>query len=82
MLAKLPGWVVDNATSVREECARYRDMTPDQRSEQAGFACELAASIIEGRSDRQRVLDWVDALPASTLQVLARLRAAYRGRST
>jgi hypothetical protein len=79
-LTKLPGWVVDNRTSVLREVERYRDMPVIRRLEILASLCRGAIHQLEGRSDRRRMLDWRDPLPRSTVNALARLRSdAHRG---
>ncbi len=74
MLPKLPGWVVNNATSVREECADYRDMTLEQRGQVLSSVCRTVVSLALGRADRDVVFGWRDKLPASTVAALERPR--------
>lgn len=71
----LPSWVVDDATSVREECAPYVGMAPEQRMRILAGLLRDAERILAARSDSQRAREWVDALPESTVRALARLRA-------
>jgi hypothetical protein len=75
---RLPKWVVDNRTSVAREAAPYRGLTPEQRLRDTAIACRGAARQLAARSDRQRVLDYRDPLPASSVAALQRLRMAYR----
>lgn len=74
VLSKLPGWLVDDAESVRQEAAPYRDMLPTERGAHLAAACRGAARLIASRADRARVLEYRDALPESTRAALARLR--------
>lgn len=78
----LPGWVVDDRESVREEAAPYRLMTPEQRGALMAAACRAAARLLSVREDRRKVLNFRDPLPPSTLLALQRLRreAAARRR--
>jgi len=74
MSSVLPAWVVDDSTSVRNEAAPYRLMSPEQRAFHLAQACRAAAKILLVREDRQRVLEYLDPLPDSTVSALARLR--------
>jgi hypothetical protein len=77
-MSGLPKWVVDNRTSVEREAAPYRGLTPEQRWRATAAACRSAARQLAQRADRQRLVDYRDPLPASTVVVLRRLRAAHR----
>ncbi len=74
MLSKLPGWVVDDVTSVREEVADWVDMTPAQRWQLAKLCARDAMWATTLSGQRQRILDRIDPLPESTVAALARLR--------
>jgi len=74
MIAPLPGWVVEDAASVEEEAAPYRDMAPSERAALMAAACRAAARLLRSRVDRERVLEHTDPLPESSVQALARLR--------
>ncbi len=78
--ATLPGWVVDEAESVREECARYRAMFGEEKMAVLAALLRDAERILASRPDAQRARDWVDPLPPSTVQALARLRAEARSK--
>ena len=78
MLARLPGWVVDDATSVRNEAAPYRDMTPTERGALLAAACRSAARILRSRADAAQILELRDTLPESSERALERLRVQYR----
>lgn len=75
-LSKLPGWVVDDETSVRAEVEAWVDATAAQRWEATRRCARAAAAMLRFHRDRTRALEWVDPLPASTIQALARLRSA------
>ena len=79
MNSVLPAWVVDDQTSVRNEAAPYRRMSPEQRAFHMALACRAAAKLLLVREDRQRVLDHVDPLPDSAVSALARLRRDAAG---
>ena len=74
----LPGWVVDNRTAVAREAEPYRNITQAQRAKALAAACRAAARQLAMRADRQRLLDYRDPLPESSVVVLSRLRAAAR----
>ena len=70
----MPGWVVDNATSVREEVKEWIETTPAERWRLAKLCSRDAIWAAGTRDDPRRVLDLVDPLPASTVLALRRLR--------
>jgi hypothetical protein len=78
VLAKLPGWVVDDAASVRREVAEWVGTTPAERWRLALLCSKDAMWAIRASRDPQRVLDHVDPLPASSVAALARLRRSGR----
>lgn len=78
MLNALPGWVVDNATSVAREAGPYVKLAPNERAQFLAPLCRTAMLIALGRPDSARVLSFRDRLPASTEQALARLRMLER----
>ncbi len=74
MLAKLPGWVVDDATSVRREVEEWRDLTAAERWRLAHLCSRDAVWAAKASGNPKRVLDHVEPLPESTILALARLR--------
>jgi hypothetical protein len=80
MLEALPGWVVDNATSVAREAGPYVALSPDERAELLVKLCRTAMSIALGRPDSARVFAYRDPLPVSTELALERLRTLQRPR--
>ncbi len=74
----LPPWVVDNRTSVAREAEPYRTMTAAARAQALAAACRAAARQLAARPDRQRLREYRDPLPESSLIALRRLRAAAR----
>ncbi len=78
MAQGLPGWVKENASSVREEAADYVSMTPSERARLVRIACATAMAQLEGRADREAILRHVDPLPEDSRALLARLRARAR----
>ncbi len=77
----LPGWVIDDAESVREECAPYVAMPPAERMRILAGLLRDADRILAARADSEAALAWVDPLPESTVRALERLRAEAKGRS-
>jgi hypothetical protein len=77
-MSRLPKWAVDNRTAVEREAAAYRAMSPAERTRLTAAACRAAARQLAGRADAARIRDHRDQLPASSVEALARLRAAYR----
>lgn len=73
-LERLPGWVIDNETSVREEVAPYVDMSMAERWRATRRCCEAAIAMLRFHREPESILAHVDPLPESTLRVLARLR--------
>lgn len=74
MLQKLPGWIVDDAASVREEVREWADTTPEERWRLAELCARDALWAIRASGHGERILSHVDPLPSSTLVALARLR--------
>ena len=74
MLAKLPGWVVDDEASVRAEVADWRGLTAAERWRLAGLCTRDAMWAARASGNAERILDAVDPLPASTTAALVRLR--------
>jgi hypothetical protein len=70
MLAKLPGWVVSDETSVAE----WRDLSPAQRWRLAILCSRDAMWAARASGHRERILDHADPLPESTARALERLR--------
>jgi hypothetical protein len=74
MLEALPGWVVDDVTSVREEVAEWKQLSPSERWRLARACSRDAMWAARASGMRQRILDQLDPLPSSTLDALERLR--------
>lgn len=81
MPTPLPGWVIDDADSVRQEAAPYLAMTPAQRLRDLKAVCRAGARLLRARSDAELALAYRDPLPESTLAALSRLRKQARERS-
>ncbi len=80
LLSTLPGWVIDDARSVREECAPYIAMTGQERMSVLAALLRDAERILAARADSERAREWVDPLPASTVRALERLRAQAKAK--
>lgn len=78
MLARLPGWVVDDVTSVRREVEPFERMTATQRWGATRLCARDALWAVRLGHDPQRVLDFEDSLPPTTVTALERLRARRR----
>ena len=74
MLAKLPGWVVDDARSVREEVAPLRDATPTELWRLAVLCASDAMWAVRAGGHGEEVLSHRDPLPPSSVAALSRLR--------
>ena len=77
-LAKLPGWVTDDATSVREEVAPYVGATAAQLWRHTEDCARDAMWAVRASPFPERVLAYEDPLPESTVLALARLRRGAR----
>ena len=74
MLAKLPAWVVDDATSVRAEVAEWAGLTVAERWRLARLCSRDAMWAARASGNAERILEYVDPLPPSSVEALARLR--------
>jgi hypothetical protein len=74
VLTKLPGWVVDDAASVRAEVAEWVGLSPVERWQLARKCARDAMWAARASGMRQRILEQVDPLPESSVAALARLR--------
>jgi hypothetical protein len=70
----LPGWVTDNATSLRDEAAPYVGLVPEEKAIMLAAACRAGARLLRARADAANILARTDALPASSERALERLR--------
>ena len=77
-LERLPGWVVDEDTSIREEVADYAGAAPERLWELTHMCARTAAWSLKFHSDPSAALDYRDPLPATTLAALERLRTTPR----
>lgn len=74
MLDSLPGWVVDDERSVRDEVREWIGTTAAERWRIARLCCRDVMWAVRASDHPQRVLDQVQPLPDSTVGALARLR--------
>lgn len=79
-LERLPGWIVDDETSVREEVADYVGQAPERLWEMTRMCAKTAAWSLGFHSDRESLLSHRDPLPQSTVDALARLSRTAGGR--
>ncbi|MEQ9077410.1 MAG: hypothetical protein RLP09_26350 [Sandaracinaceae bacterium] len=77
MLDELPGWVVDDAESVRREVEEWRGLTPAELWRLAELCARDALWAAKASGHGERVLSYQDPLPESTVQALARLRRQH-----
>lgn len=71
---RLPGWVVDDATSVDDEVRGLRGTTAEERWRMALACAQDALWALSVCDHAERALAHEDALPESTLVALRRLR--------
>lgn len=74
-LDRLPGWVVDEETSIRDEVADYVGQTPERLWQLTRMCARSAAWALGFHEDRRAVLEHRDPVPESTRAALERLRA-------
>lgn len=74
MLARLPGWIVGEEASVREEVAEWIGTTPVERWRLAVLCSRDAIWAARASGRLLRILEQVDPLSAGTVAALARLR--------
>ncbi|MGE0791078.1 MAG: hypothetical protein AB7S26_35730 [Sandaracinaceae bacterium] len=70
---RLPGWIVDDATSVRDEVAPYVGATPAELWRHTQDCAKDAMWAVRASGMAERVLSTVDPLPESTVRALRRL---------
>jgi len=75
MLPSLPGWVIDDIASVREEVQEWVHTTEAERWHLAKACARDAIWAIRASGMARRILDQVDPLPESTVRALERLRS-------
>lgn len=74
----MPGWVIDERTSVREDVARYVGMRPDRLWREVEDCARDAMWAIRASGFPARAMRYEAPLPPSTTVALARLREDYR----
>jgi hypothetical protein len=74
MLSKLPGWVVDDDASVREEVSEWRGLSVPELWRLARLCARDAVWAARASGDPGRILERSEPLPQSTIAALARLR--------
>ena len=81
MTARVPPHVPDGL-DLRGEIDLYGGLTIEERARLLAAACRAGARMLRSRSDAERVADFFDPLPESSIRALARLRreAAARRR--
>jgi hypothetical protein len=78
VLAKLPGWVVADETSVREEVAEWADLSPPELWRLAKLCSRDVMWAVRASDDPGAIHQRVDPLPASAVAALERLRREMR----
>lgn len=73
-IEKLPGWVVDDETSVREEVAPYVGVAPAELWRLTEDCARDAMWAVRASGMAERVLAQEDPLPESSVRALERLR--------
>ena len=71
---ELPGWIISDEESVRNEVSEWRHMTPAKRWSVAKSCARDMRWAVRLNKNPQRILDQIDPLPKSTEVALARLR--------
>ncbi|MEW5853401.1 MAG: hypothetical protein AB2A00_31790 [Myxococcota bacterium] len=74
MASGLPGWVVDNVASVRDEAEPYRNASQEQILADLAAVCRAGTRILSLRDDVDAVVRHEDPLPESSVRILAELR--------
>jgi len=65
---------MDDRASIEREAEPYRRMTPEQRLDILDSLCRDAVDILSSRADQDRVRQYRDPLPESSVRALQRLR--------
>ncbi|MEM9191633.1 MAG: hypothetical protein AAGF12_20845 [Myxococcota bacterium] len=74
---RLPGWVVDEVTSIQQEVERYRGMSTAELWRETQDCAKDAMWAIYASGLPERVLADVDPLPLSSQVALKRLRTQH-----
>ncbi len=75
---KLPGWIVDNTTSVRADVAPYLEVSREASWALVVRAAALGAAQLAWNPRPEEARNFRDPLPRSSREALARLRRASR----
>lgn len=78
MTRVLPGWVVADEESVRDDVARYVGMSPAELWREVEDCARDAMWAVRASPFPERVLAYEEPLPESSVRALARLRAQRR----
>ena len=78
MLPRLPGWVVDNETSIQREVAPFVSASDAERIDATRRCCRGAMTMLRFHPHPRTILDRIDPLPATSVNALARLRTQFR----
>jgi hypothetical protein len=73
-LEQLPGWVIDNDASVREEVAPFVGASMAERWDATRRCCRAAVAMLRFHPHPERVLAHRDPTPESSARALVRLR--------
>jgi hypothetical protein len=73
-MMRLPGWVVDDVTSVKQEVAEWRGLSQAALWDLAKRCSRDAMWAIRASGRAEQILAHEDPLPESTMRALARLR--------
>ena len=75
-LMRLPGWIVDNTTSVHQEVTSMVGASMAERWEATRRCCQAASAILGFNRDAAAARNYRDPLPESAQVALVRLRKA------
>jgi hypothetical protein len=78
-LETIPGWIVDNDTSVRDEVQPFVNASMAERWRATRRCARAARRMLSFHPDPSLALEHRDPLPSSSVEALARLRALKRG---
>jgi hypothetical protein len=73
-MTRLPGWVVDDVTSVRNEVAEWRGLSEAALWDLAKRCSRDAMWAIRASGRAEQILAQEDPLPETTVRALERLR--------
>lgn len=76
MAITLPPSLRKELHPVEEEVAWAKSLTPEERLAVVALLCKDSITLLNMNPLRDRILEWRDPLPASTIAALARLRSA------